>query len=342
MRPEGLYCPSGDFYVDPWRPVPRAVITHAHSDHARAGSGHYLCAEQSVRLLRDRLGTDIDVLGLEYGQCITVGSVRISLHPAGHMLGSSQVCIELAGHRSVITGDYKRDYDSTCHPFEPVRAHVLITESTFGLPVFRWPSVDRVLDDIHSWWRDNQSRGTTSMLYAYAAGKSQRILSLLEPSIGPIFVHGALLRPTEIYRQEGVALPTVQPVGRAAPDTDWSKAMVLAVPSAHGTTWVQRFRQRSSAMASGWMQIRGNRRRRAIDRGFVLSDHADWPGLLQTIHEVQPEDVYVTHGFSDVVSRHLTERGIPARPLVTEFVGESPEDAAADSASEADENMGIN
>jgi putative mRNA 3-end processing factor len=326
MRPAGLFCPQGDFYIDPWRPVTRAVITHAHSDHARWGSKQYLCATDSVSLLRDRLGTDIAVTGLNYGESILVGSVRLSFHPAGHILGSSQIRIENAGHVSIVTGDYKREPDTTCPGFEPLSAHCLVTESTFGLPVFKWPDTTLTAQDIRSWWLDNQALGVTSILYGYALGKSQRVLNMLQDDIGPIFIHGALHKPIDAYRLAGVRLPETKLVSQAPKDFDFSRAMILAVPSAHGTSWINRFRNRSTAMVSGWMQIRGNRRRRAMDRGFVLSDHADWDSLIRTVREVAPEEVWVTHGFADIFSRHLRDLGWNALPLKTEFIGEVNED----------------
>lgn len=325
LRPAGLYCPPGDFYVDPWQPVDRAVITHAHSDHARWGSRRYLCSNDSVQLLKDRLGSDVRVTGLAYNQPLKIGSVSVSIHPAGHILGSGQIRIENQGHVTVVTGDFKREPDRTCTAFEPIRAHDLVTESTFGLPIFNWPEFQKTGEQINRWWRVNQENGLTSILYGYALGKSQRILSMLDPSIGPIFIHGALQKPNEAYRCAGIELPTAQLISQAPPGTDWSKAIVLAVPSAHGTTWLNRFRNRSTALASGWTQVRGNRRRRAVDRGFVVSDHADWSGLLRTVHDVQPESVFVTHGFAEVLSRHLCDLGINAASITTRFVGESTE-----------------
>lgn len=326
MRPEGLYCPQGDFYIDPWRPVGRAVITHAHSDHAKWGSKQYLCSEESVNLLRDRLGHDIAVTGFQYSKSISIGPIRLSFHPAGHILGSSQVRIDNAGHISVVTGDFKREGDPTCAPFEPLRAHCLITESTFGLPVFRWQSQRRTAEQINSWWIGNQESGLTSILYGYALGKSQRVLNLLDDKIGPIFIHGALQKPIDAYRLAGIRLPETRLVSEVPRNFDFSKAMILAVPSAHGTPWINRFGNRSTAMVSGWMQVRGNRRRRSMDRGFALSDHADWDALIVTVQDAAPDEVWVTHGFADIFSRHLRDLGWNATPLQTEFQGESAED----------------
>jgi putative mRNA 3-end processing factor len=264
-------------------------------------------------------------MGLPYGHSEKIGAVHVSFHPAGHVLGSSQIRIENEGHVSVVTGDFKREYDATCQAFEPLRAHVLVTESTFGLPIFNWPAIEVTAQRINAWWRDNQTKGMTSILYGYALGKSQRVLSLLDASLGPIYIHGALAKPTEAYRRSGIPLPGTQLVSQAEPGTDWSQAIVLAVPSAHGTTWINRFRNRSTAMLSGWMQVRGTRRRRAVDRGFVVSDHADWSALMQTVREVQPEEVFVTHGFADTFSRHLRDLGMVATAIPTHFVGEPSE-----------------
>lgn len=257
---------------------------------------------------------------------MSIGSVRLAFYPAGHILGSSQVLIDNAGHLSLITGDYKREEDPTCAHFEPIAAHCMVTESTFGLPVFRWPDAQQLGEEIRAWWRENQSRGVTSILYGYALGKSQRVLSLLNEDIGPVFTHGALQKPTDAYRRAGIDLPPTKLVSQVPSSFDFGQSMVLAVPSAHGTSWVNRFRNRSTAMVSGWMQIRGNRRRRSMDRGFILSDHADWDSLIRTVQEVAPEEVWVTHGFADVFSRHLRDLGWNASPLRTEFTGEGSED----------------
>lgn len=325
VTPSGLYCPAGDFFIDPWLPVHRAVITHAHSDHARPGSNHYLCSAASAALLRARLGSEISMETLEYGQSIRIGSANVAFFPAGHVLGSAQVRIEVKGRVVVFTGDFKRQPDRTCASFEPIRCHGLITESTFALPVFRWQSDSTVMEEIHAWWHSNQLSGKTSILYAYALGKAQRLMALLDDTIGPIYHHGALTVPTEIYRQQGIKLPETRPVARADKDEPWHRALILSVPSAHGSPWLKKFGRISTAIASGWMRIRGMRRRRAIDRGLVISDHADWPALLQTIEESQAEEVWATHGYSDILVRYLQETGRRARALQTRYVGETVE-----------------
>ncbi len=317
-RPEGLYCPPGDFYIDPWRPVDRAVITHAHGDHARRGSTHYLAASPSQGVLRARLGSDISLQSLAYGEVVHHHGVKVSLHPAGHVLGSAQVRIEHEGRVWVASGDYKTGPDATCLPFEPVPCQTFITESTFGLPVFRWADQAEVFAQINAWWRVNAQAGRASVLYAYAFGKAQRVLSGLDTSIGPIVTHGAMNALNAAYRQEGVALPethNVLDLERVA----LSQSLVLAPPSAQGTTWLRRFGEHSDAFASGWMQLRGMRRRRALDRGFVLSDHADWPGLMQAIGATGAERVIVTHGYVEPLVRHLQELGLEAGAFKTEF-----------------------
>ncbi|WP_374581945.1 ligase-associated DNA damage response exonuclease [Pseudoduganella sp.] len=317
VRKEGLYCVPGDFYIDPWQPVPRAVITHGHGDHARPGHGHYLCAAPGAGILRTRLG-DITVQGLAYGEPVLHQGVRISLHPAGHVLGSAQVRMEYGGEVWVASGDYKVEPDATCAPFEPVRCDCFITESTFGLPIYRWQPQAQVFDEINAWWRRNAEEGRCSVLLCYAFGKAQRILSGLDASIGPIVCHGAVEPLNRIYREAGVALPATVMVGDID-KTTLRQALVLAPPSAAGSPWIRRFGDFSDGFASGWMQLRGARRRRGVDRGFVLSDHADWPGLLQAIQASGAQRVIVTHGSIPVMVRWLCQNGLDAKAFDTEF-----------------------
>ncbi|WP_323498755.1 ligase-associated DNA damage response exonuclease [Variovorax sp. LG9.2] len=328
-RPEGLYCPAGDFYIDPWRAVDRAVITHAHSDHARIGHGHYLAQTDSEGTLRTRLGADINLQTLPYGAAIEHNGVRISLHPAGHVLGSAQVRLEHGGRVWVASGDYKTEPDGTCAPFEPVPCDTFITESTFGLPIYRWPTQAQLSADINDWWRRNADDGRASVLLCYAFGKAQRILHGADPSIGPIVVHGAVEPLNAVYRAAGVALP---PTLRASdPEVNpqmLKRALVLAPPSAQGTPWMRRFGSYSDAFASGWMQLRGTRRRRGVDRGFVMSDHADWPGLQKAIAGTGAERVFVTHGSVAVLVRWLTDNGLEAQGFKTEYGDEDVADKA--------------
>jgi putative mRNA 3-end processing factor len=335
VRKEGLYCVPGDFYIDPWRPVDRAVITHAHGDHARWGHKHYLASSQSVNILKSRLGADIDIDGLAYGERIVHKGVTVSLHPAGHVLGSAQVRMEYEGEIWVASGDYKVEPDKTCAPFEAVRCHTFITESTFGLPIYRWDPQQEVFDEINRWWRRNAEEGRTSVLYAYAFGKAQRVLSGLDTSIGPIVCHGAVEPLNRVYREGGVELPRTQLVSETGKD-EMKRALVLAPPSAAGSTWTRRFGDYSDAFASGWMLLRGARRRRGVDRGFVLSDHADWPGLLGAIEATGAQQVVVTHGSIPVMVRWLCQIGLDAKAFDTEF----GDDEATDVASSNDEATG--
>lgn len=319
----GLYCREGGFFIDPWSPVERAVITHAHADHARPGCKRYLASPECARLLKARLGPDLAVQELPYGERLDLDGIRLSLHPAGHILGSAQVRLEQKGEVWVITGDFKRDPDPTCAPFEVVRCHTLVTESTFGLPVFNWPGPMDVVADINSWWRKNRDRGMTSILFAYSLGKAQRLAAEVDPRIGPILTHGAVENMNAVYRQAGVRLnPTIHASEVRSRD-EVAGALVIAPPSAEGSPWVGKFAPSRRAFTSGWMQIRGNRRRRALDRGFVLSDHADWNALLDTISSSGAERVWVTHGFTAEVVRFLGEMGVAAEALRTVFSGES-------------------
>ncbi|UXY17046.1 ligase-associated DNA damage response exonuclease [Chitiniphilus purpureus] len=317
-RPQGLYCPAGDFYIDPWRPVERAVITHGHGDHARVGHAHYLAAAPGAGVLRARLG-GISLETLPYGTSILHHGVRLSLHPAGHVLGSAQVRLEHGGEVWVASGDYKVEADATCAPFEPVRCNAFITESTFGLPIYRWQPQAALFAQINDWWRGNAAQGRTSVLFCYALGKAQRILAGLDPAIGPLVAHGAVEPLNAVYRTAGVALPPTRSVAEVDP-AGLKHALVLAPPSAQNSPWLRRFGDYADAFASGWMQLRGARRRRAVDRGFVVSDHADWPGLLTAIAATGAERVFVTHGQSGPLVRWLCEtEGLAAQTLQTEY-----------------------
>jgi putative mRNA 3-end processing factor len=324
QRPEGLYCAAGDFYIDPWRPVSRAVITHAHSDHARLGHGHYLATEASEGVLRARLG-DIALQTLAYGERIVHHGVTLSLHPAGHVLGSAQVRLEHRGAVWVASGDYKVAADPTCAPFEPVRCDVFITESTFGLPIYRWCPDDELFADIDDWWGRNVLAGRASVLACYSFGKAQRVLAGVDASIAPIIVHGAVQPLNEAYRAAGVALPPTMHVSEVKERADLRRALVVCPPSAVASPWMRRFGDASTAFASGWMQVRGTRRRGGYDRGFTLSDHADWPGLLGAIEATGAQRVIVTHGSGPVLARFLGERGLRAEVFETEYGGDAVE-----------------
>ena len=317
-RPAGFYCPAGDFYIDPLRPVDRAIITHGHADHARPGSKAYLTSSSGLPLVRKRVNSQ-QIEGLPFRETRTIGNAIVSLHPAGHLLGSAQVRVEVSGRVSVITGDYKREPDPTCEMFEVVKCHHLVTECTFGLPVYRWPDMATVFDEIHDWWRANQEVGRTSVLLCYALGKAQRVLAGLDPNIGTILLHGAMTNFDQWYREAGIHLPPAQKVTTDLARRHKGKALVLAPPSAAGTTWIRKFTPCSLAFASGWMLLRGTRRRRAVDRGFVVSDHADWPSLLDTIQSTSAEEVWATHGYTGPLVRYLRQTGINAREVATRF-----------------------
>ena len=332
LRPQGLYCPAGDFYIDPWRPVHRAVITHAHADHARAGHGHVLATAISEGVLRSRLGAGLALQGLAYGQVVVHNGVQISLHPAGHVLGSAQVRLAHAGRVWVASGDYYLsaidERNPTCEPFEPVRCDCFITESTFGLPIYRWQPQAEVFGQIDAWWRGNAAAGRPSLLLAYSFGKAQRLLAGVDAAIGPIAVHAAVAPINQAYRDAGVALPAAAVLGEQPDKRGLGGALVLAPPSVLSSAWARKLGDFSDGFASGWMQLRGARRRRGVDRGFVLSDHADWPGLQRAILATGAERVIVTHGQEAVMVRWLTESGLQAEAFQTEYSAEGGELAA--------------
>jgi putative mRNA 3-end processing factor len=324
LRPEGLYCAAGDFHIDPWRPVPRAVITHAHADHARSGHGRYWAAAPGEGLLRLRLGRELDLNAVPYMEPVRFGSAQVSFHPAGHVLGSAQIRIKTDDGVWVVSGDYKRDPDPTCAAFEPVRCDTFITEATFALPVYRWPDPAQVMAEIDAWWRECAAAGRPAVLFCYALGKAQRVLAgLLAHRSETVYLHGAMTPLVAAYRDAGVTLVPTEPVSDQANDFDWRGRLVLAPPGAGGTPWMRRFRNPATGFVSGWMRIRGNRRRRGYDRGFVLSDHADWDGLLRSIHETGARRVLATHGHSDALVRVLREQGLSAGELGTAFEGEA-------------------
>lgn len=327
----GLYCADGGFHVDPWHPVDRALITHAHADHARQGSARYLATDAAGPVLRHRLG-DIALEGIAYGGPRTINGVTVSFHPAGHVPGSAQIRIERGGEVWVVSGDYKLAPDGLSEPFEPVTCHTFITESTFGLPVFRWPDQAEVARDINAWWRDTREAGMIALLGAYSLGKAQRVLSMLDPAIGPILTHGAVGAITDILRAQGYPLPDTIPVTPDTKAADYPGALVVAPPGALGSTWARRFGKISTATASGWMRLRGVRRRRGLDRGFVLSDHADWDALNRAVAETGASRVMVTHGYTDVFSRHLAAQGLQAEVLGTQYGGDEAEDGTSEAA----------
>lgn len=336
----GLYCPAGEFHIDPWKPVDRAVVTHAHADHASPGHAAVLASREGRDVTRLRIGAQTPLETLEWGERRRIGNANVSLHPAGHILGSAQVRIEVAGEVWVASGDYKVEPDPTCSPFESVRAHTFITESTFGLPIYRWPAQAQVIADLHAWWEANRAAGRASVLFVYALGKTQRILAGLGTAAGPIVIHGALQALTQAYRDAGVVLPDTQLVSALPKAFPWHEALVLAPPSAQGTPWMKRFGAYSDGFASGWMHIRGHRRRRAVDRGFVLSDHADWPGLQSAIAASGAQSIRVTHGHVPALVRWLRERGLDAEPMEARYAGEQDDGTLPEHAEPLPEELG--
>jgi len=326
---DGIHCPAGGFHIDPWRPVARAVITHAHADHARPGHGAYLATGATAAMLRHRLG-DVTIQVVEYGDCLRIGSADVSLHPAGHVPGSAQVRVGTEAGTWVVSGDYKLADDGLSAPFEPVRCDAFVTECTFGLPVFRWQTQDLIAAEIDAWWAASAAAGRIPVLAAYSLGKAQRILSMLDPARGPILCHAAIEASNEVLRAQGISLPDTIPATGDTGARTHPGAIVIAPPSALGSAWTRRFAPLSTGFASGWMALRGVRRRRGADRGFVISDHADWAGLNDAIDATGAERVFVTHGYTDVFRAWLESRGYDAAIVATRFSGEDAEPAAAD------------
>ena len=313
---QGLYCPAADAWIDPPCPVKRAIITHAHADHARPGCGEYWACDQSETILRQRLGRDIKIHSINYGKEFRLGQAKLSLHSAGHVLGSAQVRIEVGDEVWLVTGDYKRCHDPSCEPFESVKCDVLITESTFGLPIYRWKSGKQVAREIYEWWRTETEH--PSLLFCYAFGKAQRVLAELK-SLGimeEVLLHGAVETITGHYREAGVNMVPTRPVSELERKDPLKGRLIIAPPSAYKSPWMKRFKEPQTAFASGWMAVRGARRRRGYERGFVLSDHADWTGLIMTIKQSEAKTIYITHGQEDILARYLTEvEGLNAFPL---------------------------
>lgn len=321
---KGLYCRAGDFYIDPWHAVDKAVITHGHSDHARWGSKNYLCHHRSIPILQARLGPN-HYQGLEWKETLLLNGVKISLHPAGHIIGSSQIRLEYKGEVWVVSGDYKTENDGLSGAFEAVPCHTFITESTFGLPIYKWKKQEQIFSQIRNWVTANRNDEKTSVLIAYSLGKAQRLLPCLTDVTDKIFVHGAVYNMHQALVAAGCELPPVQRVMPDTSKTELKGAVVIAPSSAEGSPWLKRFYPYAIGICSGWMQVRGNTRRKNADAGFALSDHADWPGLLHAIKETGAQKVFVTHGFQHAFSRYLNEKGIESAEVKTQYGGEEEE-----------------
>ncbi len=339
---KGIYCAQAGIYIDPWQPVDKAIITHAHSDHARIGMGSYLAHHLSVPVMKFRLGADINIQGTGYGEIIEINGVKISLHPAGHIWGSAQVRLEYKGEVWLVSGDYKLQDDGISTPFEPVKCNSFITESTFGLPIYNFPAPQLVHDDINNWWRQNKEEGKNSVLLAYALGKAQRVINKLDPAIGNIFTHGAVDNVNALYTATGATLPNTRRITHETDRKEIQGAMIIAPPSASNTSWLRKLEPYRLGVCSGWMQLRGTRRRQGADRGFVLSDHADWEQLNTAIKDTAAENVYVTHGYKALYAKWLKEEyHLNATEVETLYVGEQADDTVDLEPSNTDNNEGI-
>ncbi len=317
----GIYCVPGQFYIDPWKAVDKALITHGHADHARWGMNSYLCHHFTVPILKSRISADINVQGIAYNEIIRINGVQVSFHPAGHIIGSAQIRMEYKGKVVVVSGDYKIQDDGLSTPFEVVKCHEFVTESTFGLPIYRWPSIATQHQQLQQWVVENQKMGKTSVFIGYSLGKAQRIMKAVE-GIAPIYVHYSIGKLNQAYEQVGIQLPAyeVADFREAVPQVD--QQIVILPPSLVDTSVFKKIPNRAYAICSGWMQVRGARRWRSADAGFAISDHADWDGLITAVQATEAEKVYVTHGQTAVFARYLTELGIEAVELQTEFGNE--------------------
>jgi len=325
FREKGLYVPVADVYIDPWKPVNKAFITHGHSDHARYGSKSYIATHAALPVIKHRLGSHINAKGVDFGEEIRVNGVKFSFHPAGHIIGSAQIRVEYKGEIWVASGDYKVEPDGVSERFESIKCHAFITESTFGLPVFKWKPQTTIMEEINAWWRTNTEKGKVSVLAAYSLGKAQRIINNVDHSIGKIFTHGAVENVNEVIRRQGVTLHETTRVVQGQKPSEYLGGLVIAPPSAVDSAWSKKFKDFSSGVASGWMAMRGTRRRRSADRGFVLSDHADWEGLLSAIQATEAEKIFVTHGYTDIFSRYLNSQGYYSAVVNTEYTGDELE-----------------
>jgi putative mRNA 3-end processing factor len=315
---KGIYCPAGDFFIDPTRPVPRALITHGHSDHARRGHGAVLATRETLKIMAERYGDDFAGSTQEAAlrEPIEIGGATATFHPAGHVLGSAQIAVEKGGMRIVASGDYKRRPDPTCLSFEPVPADVFITEATFALPVFRHPDdraeIRKLLTSVA------QFPDRTHLVGVYALGKAQRVIALLREAgyDEPVYIHGALQRLCDLYRAERVELGRIEPATlEKGKKHDFAGTIVLGPPAAFAERWARRFADPVACFASGWMRVRQRARQRGVELPLVISDHCDWDELCTTIREVAPQEVWVTHGREEALVRWCELQGIPAKPL---------------------------
>jgi putative mRNA 3-end processing factor len=307
---KGIYCAKADVYLDAWRPVNKVIVSHAHADHSKYGHKFYLAHHHSVPIIKHRLG-NINIEGKTWGEKFTINGVQFSLHPAGHVIGSSQVRVEYRGEVWVYSGDYKREKDNITTPFELVQCNTFITECTFGLPAFKWKNQNTVFNEINSFWEECKSNQQTAVIFAYSLGKAQRLIANLDQGIGKIYTHGAVENINEVIRTYKT-LPITRRITKTTKKEDLIGNLVIAPPSTNGTTWLKKMVPYVTSSSSGWMTFRGARRRRAIDRGFVLSDHCDWNDLINTIEQTGAENIVCTHGYKEIFSKYLNEKGYNA------------------------------
>ena len=317
----GLYCPKADVYLDPWKPVKKVILSHGHADHARWGSSSYLCTPTAAPVIKYRLG-EINLETLPFGEEKLINGVSFSFHPAGHILGSAQIKVSYKGEIVVFSGDYKTANDGFSEAFEPVKCHTFITESTFGLPVYHWQDQKWVFNEMEEWCKNNRNNGHLSILYGYSLGKAQRILQGLPESVGPIFTHSTIEAVLNVMRNQGVSLKNTIPVNEHLTRAELLNGVIIAPPAVQNSNWLKKFEPIRNGVVSGWMALRGARRRRNADKGFVLSDHADWEGLNEAISLTGAENVFVTHGYTDILSKWLIDKGLNAHPLETNFEGD--------------------
>jgi putative mRNA 3-end processing factor len=317
----GLYCPKADVYLDPWKPVKKAILSHGHADHARWGSSSYLCTPTAAPVIKYRLG-EINLETLPFGEEKLINGVSFSFHPAGHILGSAQIKVSYKGEIVVFSGDYKTANDGFSEAFEPVKCHTFITESTFGLPVYHWQDQKWVFNEMEEWCKNNRNNDQLSILYGYSLGKAQRILQGLPESVGPIFTHSTIEAVLNVMRNQGVSLKNTIPVNEHLTRAELLSGVIIAPPAVQNSNWLKKFEPIRNGVVSGWMALRGARRRRNADKGFVLSDHADWDGLNEAISLTGAENIFVTHGYTDILSKWLIDKGLNAHPLETNFEGD--------------------
>ena len=327
----GIYCQQAGVYLDPWKPVDKAIISHGHADHAYLGHKQYLSTSAAMPVIKHRLFLQNNIQTLEYGESLNINGVRFSFHPAGHIPGSAQIRVEYQGEVWVFSGDYKLEIDNISTPFEPIKCHVFITESTFGLPIYKWKPQREVFDEINFWWKKNREEGKTSVIAGYTLGKAQRVLKNVDASIGKIFTHGAVDAVNQVLRKQGLRLPEAPRVTNEVNKVDIRGSLVICPPSAVGSSWMRRFLPYSLGVTSGWMKLRGTRRRRGADRGFVLSDHGDWNDLNTAVRETGAQRIFVTHGYTEIFTQWLNTQGFEAKEVKTKFEGELGEMAEAGS-----------